>query len=285
VSYKSYAGWSIAHETAECLETATSRPVAAFMAAVDSHPSLGSWIAQTGRKLKATLHGVEWSGNENFYNMRELAPSLRFGVVDMFTLLPLGVLGMWLAWRRKIVHAPILIAVGFHVLLLVGICVTGRYRVPIAPLLLVYASAVLGAVLAPVIDRRAPSLPWVAACAVALLLGGSVMNHGRDDEFRISEYLVLYESKYVEDLNRAAAREDWRTCAAMLERFLSFMPRAFSDSGRDYRSARPSLKAALGFFAEQHSKLALVYEKTGDYDRARHARTKASDLKKSGELP
>lgn len=278
VSYNAYAGWTIAHETGDLIDMATSRPGAAYVAAVGSHPSIGSWIEQFGKKLKGAFHGVEWSSNENFYNMRALAPSLRFGMLDMFTLIPLGLVGLWIATRRKTHHAPVALGLLFHFVLLVGICVAGRYRVPIAPLLIVYAAGVVGTLLSPVIDGRFPDIVLVVACTIALVAGRSVLNHRPEDEYRVAEFVLLYESKYVPRLNEAKDRKDWDTCTVVLEKFVGFTRDTFL---RPDDASGPSrrTKTTMGFFGDTHQRLSELYEMTGRQSDARRAKTTATALK------
>lgn len=270
VSYDAYAGWTIAHETGDLIEMATSRPGSAYAAAVGSHPSIGSWIGQFGKKLKGAFHGVEWSSNENFYNMRAFAPSLGFGRLDMFTLIPLGLVGLWFATRRNIPHVPLALGLLFHGVLLVGICVTGRYRVPVAPLLIIYTAGVVGAMLSPLLDGKFPDVVLVVACAIALFAGHSVIEHRPEDEYRVAEFVLLYESNYVPRLNEARDRKDWKTCSATLEHFLEFIPETLKRPEVASNTSRTS-KQSIRFFGKVYEHLSKVYELDGRLADARRA--------------
>lgn len=280
MSYNAYAGWTIAHETGDLIEMATSRPVAAYIEAVGSHPSIGSWIEQFGKKLKGAFHGVEWSSNENFYNMQRFAPSLRLGLLDMFTLIPLGILGLWLAIRMRIPHGPIVLALVFHVSLLVGLCVTGRYRVPVAPLLLVYTSGVVAALASPILDGRFPNVVLLIACTTALVFGRSAMNRQPEDEYRVSEYILLYNAAYVPRLQESADRKEWETCAEVLEQFLEFMPEAFMQPDKASTISTTS-KSTMTFFGGLYKRLSQIHENAGRSANAARAKKTALGLEKA----
>jgi hypothetical protein len=88
LSYQSDAGWNANPRIADLVAMSESRPSAAAVATWASHDGVGSFLSMVFRKFRSALHGVEWSGNENFYNMALLCPSLRLGWVDLFSSSP-----------------------------------------------------------------------------------------------------------------------------------------------------------------------------------------------------
>jgi hypothetical protein len=132
--------------------------------------------------------------------------------------------------------------------------------------------------LSPVIDGRFPDIVLVVACTIALVAGRSVLNHRPEDEYRVAEFVLLYESKYVPRLNEAKDRKDWDTCTVVLEKFVGFTRDTFL---RPVDASGPSrrTKTTMGFFGDTHQRLSELYEMTGRQSDARRAKTTATALK------
>ncbi|MBI4364564.1 MAG: tetratricopeptide repeat protein, partial [Candidatus Latescibacteria bacterium] len=96
------------------------------------------------RKLYLLLEGNEIPRNQEIYPSREYSPVFRFlvwkvpGLAFPFGVLaPLGLVGLVAAWRRGPMLAAVLVAYACAVL---AFFITARYRMPLVPLLLIFAS-------------------------------------------------------------------------------------------------------------------------------------------------
>jgi len=124
----------------------------------DLGASLGLWA----RKLAWFWNGFELSDVVDFYESKSHSAWLHLPV-DFRLVGPFGLLGLILLWRERRRAAPLYLYVASQVLFALLFFVNARYRVLVAPALLVFAAA---------------GLAWTAAAARARdagrLLGGGV---------------------------------------------------------------------------------------------------------------
>ncbi|HYQ95838.1 MAG TPA: tetratricopeptide repeat protein, partial [Candidatus Eisenbacteria bacterium] len=127
------------------------------------------------KKLYLLLAGNEIPRNQEIYPAREYSPMLRLllwkvpGLAFPFGLLmPLGLVGMAVCWRRAPLLAAILVAYGAAVL---AFFITARYRMPLVPFLLVFAAA---GVRWFIREARAPARAAAVAGVVSLFLLGNL---------------------------------------------------------------------------------------------------------------
>src|SRR5206468_994583 len=132
--------------------TATSLVIVAVLAAFARRRAwlvlLGAALAIARLQLKKVylfLAGNEIPRNQEIYPAREYSPVLRLllwkvpGLAFPFGLLmPLGLVGMAVRWRRAPMLAAIVVAYGAAVL---AFFITARYRMPLVPYLLIFAAA------------------------------------------------------------------------------------------------------------------------------------------------
>ena len=126
---------------------------------VRSHPV--AWVRLLVRKALQVVNGTEVPRGRRLYADRLHSSVLwvllwRRGIAfPSGLLIPLGLLGLWLArasWRR---HGLVAGALAAQTIFLLGFFVTARYRAPALPLLALYAAYVVSRALDLVRDRRA----------------------------------------------------------------------------------------------------------------------------------
>lgn len=107
----------------------------------------GDWLALMGIKLAELLNGTEIARNTSLYADRQYSPLLaalmwRAGLaLPSGLLIPFGLAGIALArrdWRR---HFLVWSALGSQAVFVLAFFVTARYRLPMLPLLSVYAAS------------------------------------------------------------------------------------------------------------------------------------------------
>jgi tetratricopeptide (TPR) repeat protein len=130
----------------------------------------GAWLALTGRKAALIWNRTEFvdtesqaSYEDSSWLLRVLAPIGHFGM-----LVPLAVLGVIATWRdRSRVGVYFAIAAAYAASLVV-FYVSARYRLPLVPLLMLFAAAGVGSVAAFL--RTAGRLKIAAAAAVIVVV-------------------------------------------------------------------------------------------------------------------
>jgi tetratricopeptide (TPR) repeat protein len=89
-------------------------------------------------KVRSLWNALQYDDLSIITNLREqgvIFPGLYFGLVAALSL-P----GMFLAWKTAPLSSWILAAIGFHMLALLPVFITERYRLPIVPGLLIFAA-------------------------------------------------------------------------------------------------------------------------------------------------
>ena len=136
----------------------------------------GDWLRLTGRKVMLTLNGSEVADTEDQLSHADWSLPLRLaGHVWHFGLLaPLGVAGICLTWGRRRQLRPFHLMLAAYAASVVAFAVMGRYRHPLAPLLMLFAAAGAAAVweLARRGKRtgRTRQTAWAGAAAAGLLV-------------------------------------------------------------------------------------------------------------------
>ena len=108
---------------------------------IEAHPV--AWLRLTLRKLRLAFNAVEVVDTEDQYTHAEWSFVLRWtGTVMHFGLLaPLGLLGVWITWPQRLRLLPLY---GLFVSYAAGLLVFyvfARYRMPLVPLLVLFAAA------------------------------------------------------------------------------------------------------------------------------------------------
>ncbi|MBE0567663.1 MAG: glycosyltransferase family 39 protein [Krumholzibacteria bacterium] len=200
----------------------------------------GRTLALWGRKLLLVVIDYEIPQIENYAWARAASAGLKAWWVGFGLLAALGVGGMLSAWRTVPASRPAALAVAAVVASLLPFFITARYRVPVAPLLAVFAAHFVFRLADLVRDRGAPRrLAPVAATvvllAVAYLYVPAAVEAGAD---RLGDYTA--------------------GVVAIRENRLADAVRAFEASVRKHPDHVPS-----------HANLGTLYAQLGEYERGR----------------
>jgi len=159
-------------------------------------------------KLYLFWNGDEIGRNQDIYFARQYSPVLqmllwKYGLAFPFGLLaPLAILGMWLGWRRGAMRdtGPLLLLLftGVYTLSVVAFFVSARYRLPVVPMLLIFA-AYAGRELYGMV-REGEYRGLIGGCVGMLILGlasnfrvGAMnMDGGAETHFRLG---FIFEKK------------------------------------------------------------------------------------------
>ena len=136
----------------------------------------GDWLRLTGRKVLLTLNGSEVADTEDQLSHADWSVPLRLaGHVWHFGLLaPLGVAGICLTWGRRRELRPFHLMLAAYAASVVLFAVMGRYRHPLAPLLMLFAAGGAAAVWEMAKRRKGAGwtreTAWAGAAAAGLLV-------------------------------------------------------------------------------------------------------------------
>lgn len=167
-------------------------------AAVAANP--GAWIKLMGRKALALVNGVEIPRGSVPYAHRRYSAVLaillwRRGIAFPDGLvIPLGLLGLYACRARLRDHLPIAGALAAQALFVLAFFVSGRYRLPLIPLLSIYAAAALDRAVAWARAARRRLKP--AALGAAALLACNLPVVDVPDDFGAYEHYNLANDLY-----------------------------------------------------------------------------------------
>jgi tetratricopeptide (TPR) repeat protein len=135
----------------------------------------GRWVAQMARKLGHVWHGRELASNRDIYTAREssfvLASLLWSSPVLFFpygVLAPLALVGMAVAWTQRRKSRFLIGLVAIHCGAMMLFFVTGRFRLAMLPVLVLFGAEAVSWVLGCIREKRFRALTGVAGVAVLL---------------------------------------------------------------------------------------------------------------------
>ena len=233
-------------------------------------------------KLYLFWHGDEIGRNQDLYFARQYAPLLqvllwKYGVAFPFGLLvPLALVGLGLSYRNGLLRRPepLLLALfaGAYMLTVVAFFVSARYRLPVVPILLIFAA--YGGRELYLLYRRGAYRDLIVGCGAAFLLAVAC-------NFRVGAMNVEgdahthYRLGYVHEkkglpINATAAYERALTLDPGLKWARFNLASLYARSG-EYNRAIAAYSEFIGRFPEvARARLALgnVYLRTGRYAEA-----------------
>jgi tetratricopeptide (TPR) repeat protein len=230
------------------------------------------------RKLLHFWNGQELPNNKDLYFFSASAGLLRLLLWKRIVFFPFGILGplslvgMGLLWRHNRKAAPLALFVLAYMLSVIPFFVNSRFRVPVLPFLIIFASYALYWLLRRNRQRRLSTL--VVPAALLLLLGvfaNRPMYAASDPGYSLSHNKLGVA--HLEKGNLFEAVEQFETALQLkpdnnVARIN--LSSAFMTMGR-YDQAIAALRAGLASGAEQdrlHYNLGLAWHQMGKFDEA-----------------
>jgi tetratricopeptide (TPR) repeat protein/4-amino-4-deoxy-L-arabinose transferase-like glycosyltransferase len=137
---------------------------------IRSHPA--AWLRLMGRKVALLLNATEAVDTESQESYAEWSTPVRIAahVGHFGVLVPLAAFGVWATWPQRRRLSVLYAMTMAYAASVVMFCVFARYRVPLVPFLVLFASAGVSSlprvVRASPIRRLAPALACIAVIAV-----------------------------------------------------------------------------------------------------------------------
>ncbi len=157
-------GWGMTPDYGEVLRRTAGRFWPMAREALDSHPSVGSFVGLLLTKVMATLHYFERSNNANPYYAETFSGVLRWATLRTWFILPLAAAGLVATWHDRKRVAWLYVAILAPLAVIVLVYQTGRFRLPMMVGLIPLAAVGLEAMLA----RRGA---WAGLVLIAVAVG------------------------------------------------------------------------------------------------------------------
>lgn len=276
---KTVSGWQPeASRCAEIMEQHGGSFVPAAMAALQTHPSAGSYLALLGNKLGRALNGTEWPNNENFYFYKSMVPALQVAFLNAHWIIWCAVAGLFFAaFQRKKIPA-LYLAVFLQVAVLLGFYVLGRFRTPLLVLFLPFAAYALVECL-----RMEPGRPrvWLIKTAVAALCFYFFSGKNYRPESSMldpTDYSVFYELVYNDRVATLAEARQWSQAQALHADFLRREPRFLNQLKPGQRLNSPVQIELANLFAYHYQLQSDLYGYGGNRSMAAQSKARAEGL-------
>jgi tetratricopeptide (TPR) repeat protein len=176
-------------------------------------------LALSWKKIVLAWSHQEIRNNLAFdYMRREWAPALKVTFIGFWLAGPLSLLGMVTRWRRSLFDRFLILSIGMYFTSFIAFFVADRYRLPMIPLLLIYAvegADALGAL--RLREARRMALPALAGLAAATLFVNidwyqtvTPATWAQDEWSAGLRYMALGRMTYAERQMQIALRDDPR---------------------------------------------------------------------------
>ncbi|MBI3449236.1 MAG: tetratricopeptide repeat protein [Acidobacteria bacterium] len=134
---------------------------------ITAHPLRYVWLL--GDKLLVFFNDFERPDNFSLYNFQRFSPVLAAPLPHFAWIAPLGLLGVGLAWRRRGGLTPFVVTLATFVMSALIFFTQARYRMPVVPILCLFAAHAVFALVAAARGRRFGLLGGSAAALAALV--------------------------------------------------------------------------------------------------------------------
>jgi Tfp pilus assembly protein PilF len=103
-----------------------------------------AWVKLTFKKFCAFWNAIEVSNNRDLYFFKHetaIMPILR--IIGFWLVAPLGIMGIWIGWRKKLLPKWFVAFILIYMLSVVLFFVSARFRAPVIPFLIICAAVTL----------------------------------------------------------------------------------------------------------------------------------------------
>ena len=257
--------------------------MATVIATLKTHPDLASYIALLGRKFAVAWHWYELSDNANFYYYRLHSKVLRYLPITFLVLAPLSIIGLLLALPRLRDCWPLLLMAATCMASLLLFHVLGRYRLPLAALLIPFAALTV---------VRIAEWAWAGQWgrALAAVAGVAVLSFWtmrplpyQVPLIRPADYIVAYTTYYTPLTEAAISRNDWPHAATILGDSLRYEPELLRIMGTAHPAMNPAEAQMAAWYAQVHWRYAQALQKAGQVEMANDQAQRAATLARTAE--
>jgi len=191
---------------------------------IASHPLRFIWLL--GDKLAVFWNDFERPDNFSFYNFRKFSSLLAAPLPHLAWIAPLGLLGIGLAFRRWGDLLPFLVTLAAFVLSALIFFTQARYRMPVIPILCLFAAHAVTSLIAAVRSRNVRFLAW-SVPVLAFLFVLVLLPPGNTPLFEAQNHSLIADMLF--EANRLPdAAAEYRACIGAIDR----LPAAETTPGR-----------------------------------------------------
>lgn len=231
-----------------------------------------SYLRLLGRKFALFWNGREYVDDIEYYIFRDDSEFLQRPLFRFSLIGPLSLVGILLSWplRRKI---AIVYLLTFSLMLAtISFFINSRYRLIVAPYLIIFAAYGFWRTLAIYKNRQYKSL----ISSLILFIGFYFLTNIKMTNVVASDNYILYYNKGIYLTNQGEyqkAQQEFQTALVINPRdYMSYLALGNIDYHlRNFSQAMDSFRKSLAinpYFYEAHFNLGIIYSETGQQDAA-----------------
>jgi hypothetical protein len=247
------------------------------LASLSSHPSLGSYAGLLVRKFDRAWNWYEEPDNQNFYYARLHSAVLRGLPFTFFGVAPLVLLGLAMAAPRWREHAPLYLAAGAGILVMLLALPLSRYRAAVVAGMIPFAG-LAAARIAGWIAARDAKRALAGAAAAAALLAWTGRTIGDRPAIRAADYVAPIQYFWFPRAQAASDAGYPTEAVAFLQQALAAQPAELRDLSTLVRRAGSYERELAGAYAEVYRRLASELVRARRREEAAAARQRADVL-------
>lgn len=251
----------------------------AILASLETHPSAGSYIHLLWSKFQRICNGLEWPNNENYYFYKVMVPALDMAFLDFYWIVWAGAAGILFSlYYRKKCHS-LYLAILIQLAVMLGFYVLGRFRTPLAVLLLPFASYALKECLRIMESGWKESFGKIAVSAMCFFT--LTYSHCRPATRMLdpTDYTVMYDIVYYDRVRHNADAGFYKQAIEAHAEFLQWQPDFVKTARSDHIFKSLSEISVLNLFAEHYRIHSFLCEDSDNKEMALSAMEKSKTLK------
>ena len=230
------------------------------------------WSRLMIRKLDYFWNSYEISDNQNLYFFRQFASVTALLPSLFFIVSPLSIIGIWLLFKRERKYHIIGFFIIIYMLTVIAFFVTGRYRLPVLPFLIILAASAVVWIADKIGSRDFKNVFRFSITFLILLVLTNVDFYGISRAgFAMSHFSLgnVYLKKGMNDM----ALAQYRKAVSLAD----CVPSAHVNMGiiyfgrLDFQNARDEFLKELescGGSSKAHNNLSVIYRLNGDAEKA-----------------
>ncbi|MBL0053674.1 MAG: glycosyltransferase family 39 protein [Bacteroidetes bacterium] len=263
--------------TTEIIDKTGGKTLPSLIDAIQTHPSIMSYVTLLAKKLALVFHWYEFPNNKNFYYYRIHAPVLNYTFVNLIFIAPLAFIGIILSimQRRKLWALYLLLCM--HLFLLVAFLVLSRYRIPFEAALIPFSGFAIAELIKNIQIKIQLALIMLGGIIILAFAVGRPLPQSITF-IRGVDYQQPFNFYYGPMIDKEIAKDDNEAAMKIMKKFMELEP----DDVREMNATSPKLNdyqlVLARVYQDFHFKYSKLSERAGDIQTAKNEDARATEL-------
>jgi 4-amino-4-deoxy-L-arabinose transferase-like glycosyltransferase len=251
----------------------------AMVAALKTHPGVGSVLAMVWNKFDAMWHWWERPDNVDSYFYQLYAPMLGYLPVTFAVVSPVALVGMILAMRQFTRHIALYLLVLTAATPLLIFLVLARYRLPLAAAAIPFAAYAVAKVVDWLSHRKWGPAGIALACMAGLAFWTDRPLPSSISLYRSRDFADAFNAYYQGRVQQAVEAREWLRAAEVLADYTDREPPDLAGRPPHTSARNAEERAIASILADVNNDCGSLYAQAGDTAAAQRHFARAAQLK------